>query len=263
MTASIPEPTPRVSELRNPDIVVDDETRRLREDSRPLLVLDDDGRILLCSRALEERLGLEPGAWVGAALEEHVEVRDLVPEPGGGTRPALLSLGSGERVRAGARADVHESAGRQILVLYIDLEPTEPTPTRAATSPAATTVLVVDDEPSVRRLAVRCLAGAGYHVLQAGGPAEAVRVAAEHQGPIHLMVTDVRMPGMSGVELSEHMTSQRPGLRTLFMSGYATGTLDPCGALEAGSCLAKPFSPQQLVRSVEAALGDSDERLPD
>lgn len=116
---------------------------------------------------------------------------------------------------------------------------------------------MVDDEPSVCGLAARCLAREGYRVLEATGPAEAARIAREHDGPIDLLVSDLIMPGMSGVELSARITGRRPGIRTLYMSGYAREMRDGQGPL-----LAKPFTPRELVDAVRNLLEEEPRGEP-
>ncbi|HMH75900.1 MAG TPA: response regulator, partial [Candidatus Udaeobacter sp.] len=82
------------------------------------------------------------------------------------------------------------------------------------------TILVVDDDPWVRVLARDVLAGEGYRVLEASDGQDAIRVAAEHPGPIHLLLTDVVMPQMSGPELAKRLVRSRPETKILCMSGY-------------------------------------------
>lgn len=117
------------------------------------------------------------------------------------------------------------------------------------------TILVVDDDPWVRVLARDVLAGEGYRVLEASDGQDAIRVAAEHPGPIHLLLTDVVMPGMSGRELAEQMAARRAGIRILYMSGYPGDAAVHQGALVRGSAfLQKPFSPDGLTRKVRETL---------
>jgi two-component system cell cycle sensor histidine kinase/response regulator CckA len=118
-----------------------------------------------------------------------------------------------------------------------------------------TMVLLVEDEPLVLRLGRAVLERSGYAVLPAGTPAEALTVAGSHPGDIHLLITDVVMPEMQGRELADRLTRMRPGIRTLFVSGYAAGHLTPTGALAPGvHFLQKPFSVDQLTASVAAVL---------
>src|SRR5688572_1761791 len=85
---------------------------------------------------------------------------------------------------------------------------------------ASAVILVVDDDPGVREVAARVLRRAGYQVLQAAEGDEALEVARTHAGPLHLLLTDVVMPGMNGRELGQRMSEERPETRLLYMSAY-------------------------------------------
>jgi signal transduction histidine kinase/CheY-like chemotaxis protein len=126
--------------------------------------------------------------------------------------------------------------------------------------PGDETVLLVEDEPEVRSLVQRILKTQGYTVVTAANPDEAVAVAREFKGTIQLMVTDVVMPGMSGLQLAERLQPTRPAMRVLFVSGYTDDAMGPQGILEPGRAfLQKPFTPVALARKVREIL-DSDPR---
>ena len=115
------------------------------------------------------------------------------------------------------------------------------------------TVLVVDDEPVVRTTMVRALAEAGYQVLEAEDGPTALAVARNHSGPVHVLVSDLAMPGMRGRELARTLAGLVPALRVLFVSGFADDEVERLGLLEAGRpFLSKPFAPEQLVERVRA-----------
>ena len=117
------------------------------------------------------------------------------------------------------------------------------------------TVLVVEDEEEVRKLTVRILQKQGYKVLEASQGDEALFICGQHEEPIHLLVTDVVMPGMSGRELSEHLTSLRPEIKILYMSGHTNSAIVHHGVLEPGVILLqKPFTPEALARKVREVL---------
>ncbi len=117
------------------------------------------------------------------------------------------------------------------------------------------TVLVVEDEPAVLTLSRRALEAHGYVVLAASDAAAAMRIVERHGGTIHLLVTDVVMPGLSGRELADRLTSRRPGIRVLYMSGYPGDAVVQHGALPLGSAfLQKPFSADGLARKVRDVL---------
>jgi len=117
------------------------------------------------------------------------------------------------------------------------------------------TLLVVEDEAALRDVAGRILSGAGYQVLSAEGGAEALELAALHEGAIDLLVSDVVMPGMLGKELAERLVGVRPDTRVLFMSGYAQPVLASQGTLEPGvALLEKPFTATALLTAVRQRL---------
>jgi signal transduction histidine kinase len=117
------------------------------------------------------------------------------------------------------------------------------------------TVLIVEDEPGVLEVATEALRQQGYTVLSAASPAEALQIAQSFREPIHLLVTDVVMPIMSGRDLAEYLTRLYPQLRVLYVSGYTENTIVHHGVLDAGiHFLPKPYTPSQLVRKVREVL---------
>jgi two-component system cell cycle sensor histidine kinase/response regulator CckA len=117
------------------------------------------------------------------------------------------------------------------------------------------TVLLVEDEAGVRALTRHVLAGCGYAVLEAADGAEAVRLAAGHGGPIHLLVTDVVMPGTGGRAVAEQVAASHPRVRVLYMSGYTDDAVVRHGVLQEGvNFLQKPFSPAALAFKVREVL---------
>jgi PAS domain S-box-containing protein len=119
----------------------------------------------------------------------------------------------------------------------------------------AETVLLVEDEESIRRLAADVLRGGGYTVLEAPLPSAAIAISESEKGPIHVLVTDIVMPEMSGPDLAEAIRARHPAIRTLFMSGYANDSVFNHHVLEAGApFLEKPFRPADLTRKVRQVL---------
>jgi DNA-binding NtrC family response regulator len=115
------------------------------------------------------------------------------------------------------------------------------------------TILLVDDEQSVRAIVVKILRRAKYNVIEAENGETALQIAKTHPGKIDIVITDMFMPGLRGPEVVQALTPMRPGLRALFMSGYAdqdSRTSVPSGA----NFLSKPFSGQELTAAVEAVL---------
>jgi two-component system cell cycle sensor histidine kinase/response regulator CckA len=117
------------------------------------------------------------------------------------------------------------------------------------------TILLVEDEKAVRDLARSILAGLGYSVLVAESAAHAEDLAANGSREIHLLLTDVVMPGVSGRELARRITARHAKTRVLFMSGYTDNVIARDGVLEAGvSFLQKPFTPRALTQKVREVL---------
>jgi PAS domain S-box-containing protein len=116
------------------------------------------------------------------------------------------------------------------------------------------TVLVVEDEANVRALVSNILTKHGYTVLEAQNGHQALQRSQSYSAPIHLLLTDVVMPGMGGQELAERLVSLLPELRVLYMSGYADHPLNRNGQNSDHQLLLKPFSPEGLMRSVRRVL---------
>jgi signal transduction histidine kinase/CheY-like chemotaxis protein len=135
-----------------------------------------------------------------------------------------------------------------------DLKPLTPGPAIAeGAAPGRETVLVVEDEEAVRQYAVESLERSGYHVLSASSGEGALQIAGTHEGTIHLLLSDVVMPGLKGPELARRLRAMRPGLRVLLMSGYAADVVTGADLSDA-TLVAKPFSPASLARVVRTAL---------
>ena len=112
------------------------------------------------------------------------------------------------------------------------------------------TILLVEDEVIVRNMAGRALARAGYRVLSAGTPSEAIALFREHGAAVALLLTDVVMPEMHGPALARHLNAERPELPVLFMSGYSDSIPADAAGTEHAAFLAKPFAPADLVAAV-------------
>jgi two-component system, cell cycle sensor histidine kinase and response regulator CckA len=125
-----------------------------------------------------------------------------------------------------------------------------------AASASAPLLLVVDDERGIREMLSRLLERAGYRVLTASHGAEALQRFQESDGAIDLVITDVRMPDMSGPELGDHLATLREGLKVLYMSGYSAPLLGPPDPDHTGpSFLQKPFTSAALLARVGEMLG--------
>ncbi len=193
------------------------------------------------------------------------ETRSHIFEPffttkdsGKGTGLGLSSV-YGIVKQSGGHIVVDSQVGRgSTFRLYLPRTETRARGMNAPTLPqlrGSETILVAEDEPMVRELTREILEDAGYSVLEAADGQEAVAIAASHAGAIHLLLSDVVMPGMMGGETAERVRQLRPGVRVLFMSGHAD---DP--SIERGEMvgdaplLAKPFSPTSLTARVREAL---------
>ncbi|HEX6368309.1 MAG TPA: PAS domain S-box protein [Longimicrobium sp.] len=122
-------------------------------------------------------------------------------------------------------------------------------------APGRGTVLLVEDEETVRRFAERVLSRGGYTVLVAAEGAEAMALSRQHPGIIHVLVTDLVMPRMNGSDLARRLMAERPGIRVLFISGYDRDEARTRGPLEAGTdFIEKPFSPEALLERMHRLL---------
>jgi DNA-binding response OmpR family regulator len=117
------------------------------------------------------------------------------------------------------------------------------------------TILLVEDDPSIRGLAEQILRTQGYSVLSARDGENALEVAARHNGPVDLLLTDVVMPRLGGGELAARLTTERPGLKVLYLSGYTDDAVVRHGVLrEEAAFLHKPFTIIALAKKVRAVL---------
>jgi CheY-like chemotaxis protein len=120
------------------------------------------------------------------------------------------------------------------------------------------TILLVEDETVVRHLVAEILESNGYTVLQAGDGPSALELLRRHPGKLDLLLTDVVMPGMSGPEVAQAVTSMRPGTQVLYTSGYTDSAIGHHGVLESGiAFLQKPFSADDLTRKVRVLLDEA------
>jgi signal transduction histidine kinase/CheY-like chemotaxis protein len=214
---------------------------------------------------------LEPGRYVRLRVSDTGvgmprEVAERAFEPFFTTKPEGEGTGLGlatiHGIVTGAGGHVHvysePGLGTTLTILLPATDAPLPAAAEAGAPPrrgAGETILVVDDEPAMREVARRLLEGAGYRLLTASGGEEALRCAAEYEGEIHLLLTDVVMPGMLGKEVAARVAEVRPGIRVLYMSGYAPAVIQPMGDLAGGEAiLDKPFTEAALLDRVAGAL---------
>jgi len=209
----------------------------------------------------------------GAGMTAEVQRRAFEPffttkPPGQGTGLGLATC-YGIVEQAGGSIAVESAPGRgttiRIQLPFADAEPSAaPTPVREALRARGATVLLVEDEPAVRRIATLALRRAGHRVLEAEDAATALRIAMAGGEEIDLLVTDVVMPGMGGRALASVLCERRPELPVLFVSGYSEDEAPQreVAALRA-SFLAKPFTPESLCAHVDALLEGEKPGEPD
>ena len=156
-------------------------------------------------------------------------------EPGKGTTFKIYLPRVPERAESPAQVASHEES--------------------AATEPGTETVLIVEDETNLRYLVRQFLEKQGYRVIEAADGAVAMQIAVAHEGVIHLLLTDVIMPGMNGRELAQRMAEIRPNTKVLYMSGYTENVIGHNGTLDAGvRLLQKPFTLRELKSKVREVL---------
>jgi PAS domain S-box-containing protein len=215
---------------------------------------------------------VSPGPYVlltvsdtGCGMTAAVKARLFEPffttkEVGKGTGLGLAVI-HGVVKQAGGHVEVSSDPGvGTTFKVYL---PRADRPTRSAMSMPAVdvlprgteTVLMVEDDEGVRLLTRHMLKGFGYTVLEAASGPDALRIAGKHAGPLHLLITDVVMPGMSGRQVAEEMASLYPEARVLFVSGYTADAVVRHGILEDKvHFLPKPFSPSALARKIREVL---------
>jgi DNA-binding NtrC family response regulator len=130
-----------------------------------------------------------------------------------------------------------------------------------ASSAQQATILLVDDDPAVRRLTAQALEKEGYHLLLADDVGQAVEIAAHYDSPIHLLLTDVMLPSGNGIELARAVLAKRPHTPVLYMSGYHADDIRSVqdGSAPDGGFLEKPFLPQAVVTRVREMIGTDAE----
>jgi CheY-like chemotaxis protein len=201
----------------------------------------------------------------GAGMDNDTKSRIFEPffttkGPGKGTGLGLATVYGIVR-QTGGGISVESELGRgSTFRIYLPLERSPVDQAKAVVEPVEKsssfeTVLVVEDEEIVRELVCDILAEQGYNVMCAVDGHEALRVAGEYDGRIHLLVTDVIMPHMNGPELAATLTPLRPDMKVLYVSGYSDNDIGEHGVLETHiDLLQKPFTPQTLARKVRDVI---------
>ncbi|HLK61865.1 MAG TPA: ATP-binding protein [Bryobacteraceae bacterium] len=231
----------------------------------------ETGNVMLGQDYVDRHLGLKPGPYIllavsdnGAGMDESTRVRMFEPfftTKGAGRGTGLgLSTVFGIVKQSGGSVDVYSEPGQGTSVkvylpridqpVVIEAEQAKKKATRGTE-----TILLVEDDEMVRTLVRATLVREGYKVLDFADPVEARRKAEHHKGPIHLLITDVVMPKLSGRELAEKITRRRPDIKVLYMSGYTENAVINSGILHTEvAFLQKPFTPGALTERVREVL---------
>ncbi len=199
----------------------------------------------------------------GQGMDRETQARIFEPffttkEKGKGTGLGLSTV-YGIVKQSGGYVFVQSELGRgTAFTIYLPRvdEPCDALASTAASPSSAggsETILLVEDEESVRQLVRETLQSRGYRVLEAANGEGALAVAAAHKDALHLVITDVVMPGLSGHELAQQLLAVRPGVKVLYLSGYAQDAFPPNESHNA--FLQKPFTLQSLARKVREVLG--------
>jgi PAS domain S-box-containing protein len=230
----------------------------------------EQGTITIKTSVLEQSQGLlekafraNPGAYVtltvsdtGPGMDGYTQEHCFEPffGPKGEGTGLELSTVYGIVKQSGGHIEVSSDAG-QGTTFTIYLPRIEPPASMAGQATGTETILLAEDELMVRGVVRGMLELLGYTVLEARQGQEALRICQEQQGTIHLLLTDVVMPGMNGHELAEKVTVLRPETRVLYMSGYTDDAIIQQGVLKEGTAfLAKPFTPDALAKKLRQVL---------
>ena len=216
--------------------------------------------------------GMEPGTYVmltvsdnGCGMDAKTQARIFEPffttkGQGKGTGLGLATV-YGVVKQSGGFIWVYSEVGRgttfKIYLPQVTSQVEKAGAEKIPSRPAAgtETILFVEDEESVRDLVRDYLGVTGYQVLEASDGVRALEVAATHKGPIHMLITDVVMPRMSGREVATQIAAQRPEMKVLYISGYTDDSVFRHGVLEGGvAFLQKPFNLKTLAQRIREVL---------
>ena len=231
----------------------------------------ETGNVELDAHYAREHLGTKPGPYVmlavtdtGTGMAAATQARIFEPfftTKGVGKGTGLgLSTVFGIAQQCGGSVWVYSELAKgttfKVYFPRVDATPEAPRSVHPpATLRGSETILLVEDQEQVRTVAAGILKRSGYLVLTAENATEALRLGAGHAGVIHLLLTDVVMPQMSGPELAQQLIGARPELKVLCMSGYTDDSVVRHGALDRGiAFLQKPFTPESLTRRVREVL---------
>jgi PAS domain S-box-containing protein len=219
-----------------------------------------------------KHVSVRPGSYVmlavsdtGCGMDAETQARIFEPffttkEVGKGTGLGLSTV-YGIVKQSDGNIWVYSEPGRgTTFKVYLPIvegavETVEPSVAPAGAVRGSETILLVEDDAGIRRLVRQVLAERGYWVLEAIDGKHAIQISEQHTVPIHLLVTDLVMPEMSGRDLAEHLKPSRPNMKVIFMSGYTDKAIVHRGELDPGTAfLQKPFTPDALARKVREVL---------
>ena len=229
--------------------------------------------VVLTADDLDRYPERRPGRYVKLTFQDNghgmtKQIKDRIFEPFFTTKPMGKGTGLGLSVvhgiiqQAQAIIEVESVVGQgttfTIMFSQVDDVASKTLPVSDVPLPSGNeTILLVEDEDSVRKMTRSVLVSQGYHILEAENGKDAIDLVARHEGPIAALITDVVMPGMSGRDLAVHIQQMRPRIRVLYMSGYTDDAVIRHGILGAVSnFLQKPFSPQELARKLRRILDE-------
>ncbi|MEK6536781.1 MAG: response regulator, partial [Actinomycetota bacterium] len=203
----------------------------------------------------------DTGCGMSEAVQDHLfEPFFTTKETGKGTGLGLSTV-YGIVAQSNAHITVYSEVGRGTTFkiylprLFGQAENGESAAAQTELPRGSGTVLLVEDETSVRELARRVLTLNGFTVIATGDPLEALALCERHQEPIRLLVTDMVMPKLNGLEMAQKVRAARPGIPVLYMSGYTEHTVLQQGLEELkGAFLQKPFVPRGLLEKVHEIL---------
>jgi len=202
----------------------------------------------------------DTGAGMSAEVIEHAfEPFFTTKRDGAGTGLGLSTV-YGIVTQSGGSITIHSQPGAGTtftILIPVTAEAVVPVdePLPYERTPAGETVLIVEDQEALREITERIFTRSGYHVITAANGAEAVALAAQHKGAIHLLLTDVVMPNMLGKEVAEKIRQARSDIEVLFMSGYAQPVLASQGRLDPGvNLIEKPFSAAAIIEKAGRIL---------
>ncbi len=243
-------------------------------------VMPQGGRLTLETRNIEilpggnqpHPLRSSPGRWVelkvsdtGPGMKDEVRRRVFEPffttKQGGEVNGLGLSTAYGIILQSGGQivADSEPSHGSRFLIWLPSAEQPADADSPGSSGKPWETILLVEDEENVRRPITEILRSRGYNVLEAADGQQALEISQKHSGPIHLMVTDILLGSMSGVELAEKLFYDRAEMKVLFATGYPAGLAEGSGLdSEDTNLIKKPFSGKDLAAKVREVLEGAD-----